>query len=64
MYRGEGRGWVELVTGSMFSSKTEELIRRVTRAKIARQQVQVVKHALDTRFTDSNLALLGLAKLA
>lgn len=44
-------GWIELVCGSMFSGKTEELIRRVRRAKIARQQVQVFKPAIDTRYT-------------
>ena len=44
-------GWIELVCGSMFSGKTEELIRRVRRAKIARQQVQVFKPAMDTRYT-------------
>jgi thymidine kinase len=44
-------GWIELVCGSMFSGKTEELIRRVRRAKIARQNVQVFKPAMDTRYT-------------
>jgi len=44
-------GWIELVCGSMFSGKTEELIRRVRRAQIARQQVQVFKPAMDTRYT-------------
>jgi thymidine kinase len=44
-------GLIELVCGSMFSGKTEELIRRVRRAKIARQQVQVFKPAMDTRYT-------------
>lgn len=45
-----GGGWIEVVCGSMFSGKTEELIRRVRRAKIARQKVQVFKPALDTRY--------------
>jgi thymidine kinase len=44
-------GWIELICGSMFSGKTEELIRRVRRAKIARQMVQVFKPAMDTRYT-------------
>jgi thymidine kinase len=44
-------GWIELICGSMFSGKTEELIRRVRRAKIARQMVQVFKPAIDTRYT-------------
>ncbi len=43
-------GWVEVVCGSMFSGKTEELIRRVKRATIARQSVQVFKPRLDTRY--------------
>ncbi len=43
-------GRVEVICGSMFSGKTEELIRRVRRAQIARQQVQVFKPAIDTRY--------------
>ncbi|MGE0448631.1 MAG: thymidine kinase [Vicinamibacterales bacterium] len=43
-------GWIEVVTGSMFSGKTEELIRRLRRAEIARQRVQVFKPLLDDRF--------------
>jgi thymidine kinase len=44
-------GGIEIVCGSMFSGKTEELIRRVRRAKIAKQNVQVFKPAIDTRYT-------------
>jgi thymidine kinase len=44
------RGWIEVVVGSMFSGKTEELIRRLNRAKIARQRVEIFKPALDTRY--------------
>ena len=44
-------GGIEIVCGSMFSGKTEELIRRVRRAKIAKQNVQVFKPAMDTRYT-------------
>jgi thymidine kinase len=44
------RGHIELICGSMFSGKTEELIRRLRRAGIARQSVQVFKPALDTRY--------------
>lgn len=47
-HRYEG-GWVEVICGPMFSGKTEELIRRVKRAVIARQKVQVFKPILDTR---------------
>ena len=43
-------GWIEVVCGSMFSGKTEELIRRVKRATIAKQKVQVFKPAVDTRY--------------
>jgi len=43
-------GGIEVICGSMFSGKTEELIRRVRRAKIARQKVQVFKPAIDTRY--------------
>lgn len=43
-------GSVEVITGSMFSGKTDELIRRLRRARIARQQVQVFKPAVDTRY--------------
>ena len=49
-YRRPEGGWIELICGSMFSGKTEELIRRVTRAQIARQKVQVFKPGLDTRY--------------
>ena len=47
---GERRGWIEVVCGSMFSGKTEELIRRLKRAKIANLQVAIYKPATDTRF--------------
>lgn len=43
-------GWIEVITGSMFSGKTEELIRRIRRAEIARQRVQVFKPLIDDRF--------------
>lgn len=43
-------GGVEVITGSMFSGKTDELIRRLRRAKIAKQQIQVFKPGIDTRF--------------
>ncbi len=44
------RGWIEVICGSMFSGKTEELIRRLNRAKIARQRVEIFKPAIDTRY--------------
>ena len=43
-------GWIEVVCGSMFSGKTEELIRRLKRAEIARQNIQIFKPKLDTRY--------------
>ncbi len=49
---GRRAGWIEVVCGSMFSGKTEELIRRLRRAKIARQRVEIFKPALDTRYAD------------
>jgi thymidine kinase len=48
-------GSVEVITGSMFSGKTDELIRRLRRATIARQQVQVFKPALDTRYAEERV---------
>lgn len=43
-------GWVEVICGCMFSGKTEELIRRITRAKIARQQIAIFKPAMENRY--------------
>ncbi len=51
--QGRRRGWIEVVVGSMFSGKTEELIRRLRRATIARQRVALFKPAIDTRY-DAN----------
>jgi thymidine kinase len=48
-------GWVEVIAGSMFSGKSEELIRRLRRAKIARQKVQVFKPMIDSRFSDNHI---------
>ncbi len=49
-------GWIELICGSMFSGKTEELIRRARRAQIARQKLQVFKPGLDDRYGVEKLA--------
>src|SRR5437762_12567926 len=49
------QGWIEVIAGSMFSGKSEELIRRLRRAKIARQKVQVFKPDLDSRFSHSQI---------
>ncbi|NOX86183.1 MAG: thymidine kinase [Chlorobi bacterium] len=48
-------GWIEVICGSMFSGKTEELIRRLKRARIARQKVEVFKPAVDTRYDDTDV---------
>lgn len=53
---GRARGRVEVICGSMFSGKSEELIRRVRRAQIARQRVQVFKPALDDRYSRQQVA--------
>jgi thymidine kinase len=52
MYNKPSGGWIEVICGSMFCGKTEELIRRVRRAQIARQKVQVFKPTIDTRYTE------------
>jgi thymidine kinase len=55
MYRRSTDGWVEVICGPMFSGKSEELIRRVTRSKIARVPVQVFKPQLDDRYADNEV---------
>ncbi|MEM1214601.1 MAG: thymidine kinase [Bacteroidota bacterium] len=49
-FRGQRSGWVEVVCGSMFSGKTEELLRRLKRAKFANQKIEIFKPRLDTRY--------------
>ena len=49
------RGRIEVICGSMFSGKTEELIRRMKRAKFARQRVEIFKPAIDTRYSEGAL---------
>ena len=56
MHEGQAGGGIEVICGSMFSGKTEELIRRVKRAQIARKRVQVFKPALDTRYSAEHVA--------
>jgi thymidine kinase len=53
--KGEKKGWIEVVCGSMFSGKTEELIRRLKRVKIANLKVEIFKPAIDTRFDENNI---------
>jgi thymidine kinase len=50
-----GTGWIEVIAGCMFSGKTEELIRRLRRAQIARQTVKVFKPNIDIRYSDSRI---------
>lgn len=63
-FRNQRSGWIEVICGSMFSGKTEELIRRLKRAKIANQKVEVFKPTIDARYSkkrvvshDSNAVL-------
>jgi thymidine kinase len=49
------RGWIEVICGSMFSGKTEELIRRLRRAQIARQSVEIFKPAVDVRYDETKV---------
>ncbi len=52
-------GWIEVICGSMFSGKTEELIRRLRRAQIARQSVEIFKPAIDDRYASDQLVSHG-----
>lgn len=52
---GVRRGWIEVICGSMFSGKTEELIRRLKRVRIANQKVEIFKPAVDTRYDIRNI---------
>ena len=49
------QGWIEVICGSMFSGKTEELIRRLNRARIAKQKVEIFKPKVDTRYDEINV---------
>jgi thymidine kinase len=51
----QGAGWIEVICGSMFSGKTEELIRRLRRAQIARQEVAICKPVVDDRYAPDQL---------
>ena len=50
-----GHGWIEVITGSMFSGKTEELIRRLKRARIARQKVEIFKPRMEIRYSEEEV---------
>jgi thymidine kinase len=51
----ESKGWIEVICGSMFSGKTEELIRRLKRAQIANQKVEIYKPAIDKRYDEYDI---------
>ena len=53
--RNLNAGWLEVITGSMFSGKTEELIRRLNRARIAQQKVEIFKPSVDIRYHESDV---------
>lgn len=53
--RSRAAGWIEVICGSMFSGKTEELIRRMKRARFARQRVEIFQPAIDTRYSEEEV---------
>lgn len=55
LHTSKKKGWIEVVCGSMFSGKTEELIRRMKRAKFAKQNVEIFKPAIDTRYDEEKV---------
>jgi thymidine kinase len=54
-YKGDKRGWIEVICGSMFSGKTEELIRRLKRVKIANLKVEIFKPKIDIRYDETKI---------
>ncbi|MEK7859658.1 MAG: thymidine kinase [Elusimicrobiota bacterium] len=63
LHWGQAGGWIEAVVGSMFSGKTQELIRRLRLAVIARQKVQVFNSALDTRYAKDHIVSHDAAQI-
>ncbi len=61
---GSASGWIEVVCGSMFSGKTQELIRRLRLAMIAKQKVQVFNSSLDVRYGKNHIISHDLSKIA
>src|SRR6188474_516209 len=57
-------GWIEVIAGSMFSGKSEELIRRLRRAEIAKQRVQVFKPAIDDRYSAEDVVSHSAQRIA
>jgi thymidine kinase len=62
--RAGSGGWIEVITGSMFSGKSEELIRRLRRAQIAKQKVQIFKPGIDNRYSDVEIVSHSAMKIA
>ncbi|GIS57513.1 MAG: hypothetical protein CM1200mP1_14510 [Candidatus Neomarinimicrobiota bacterium] len=56
-------GWVEVITGSMFSGKTEELIRRIRRAEIAKKKTGLFKPFIDSRYSTKHVVSHNQSKL-
>ena len=56
LFYNENCGWIEVITGSMFSGKSEELIKRLRRLKYANRKMVVFKHSIDSRYDDSKVA--------
>ena len=57
------QGWIEVIAGSMFSGKSEELIRRLRRAQIAKQKVQIFKPSVDNRYSDDHITSHSAMKI-
>ena len=55
MHRRSDQGWLEVISGPMFSGKSEELIKRIRRAQIARRRVQIFKHTSDARYDATSI---------
>ena len=55
MYKINNSGWIEVITGPMYSGKSEELIRRIRRVKIAQKKVKVFKPLIDDRYSNDNV---------
>ncbi|MEN8226524.1 MAG: thymidine kinase [Bacteroidota bacterium] len=53
--KASGQGWIEVITGSMFSGKTEELIRRLRRARFAKQRVEIFKPKIEVRYSEEEV---------
>ncbi len=53
--KASGQGWIEVITGSMFSGKTEELIRRMKRARFAKQKVEIFKPRIEVRYSEEEV---------